>query len=432
MPFSLLQYIAAFLLGVLVSVLLSCAQPKAYFARKLVLICGVLLTAQLLSYHFWGLSVTKKLYPLIVHFPLWVLMVLLLKTPKAQTAVSILMAYMCCQPPRWIASLGLLISEEHWLYQILYIPIAGLFLFLLWRYLATPIRQFIERSRKACLMMGLVPALYYIFDYGTTIYTSLLTSGNAAAVQFMPSVVSIAYLLFIFMYNLELEKQMQLSMERDFLSAQLLQSKVTLSTMQQMQEKTMQYRHDMRHHFALLQALAAENNIVKIQQYLNIAQHDIEDMTPVQYCGNEVVNLLLSYYAAAAKDQNVEFTVVAALPPQLPYSETELCSLLSNGLENAIYAASLVPPPKKRQVSIHMGIHCDNLLIQIENTYTGDLFWQDGLPCTNRKEHGLGTKSIRAIVRSHGGDAIFRAQHGLFQLRIMLPNHMDETVSLPK
>jgi len=41
----------------------------------------------------------------------------------------------------------------------------------------------------------------------------------------------------------------------------------------------MQYRHDMRHHFTLLQVLAAENNLAKIQQYLNTAQKDIEGLT---------------------------------------------------------------------------------------------------------------------------------------------------------
>jgi len=331
-----------------------------------------------------------------------------------------------------VASLGLLIPEEHWLYPILYIPVAVLFLFFLWRYLATALRQLIERSRNTCLLMGLVPALYYVFDYVTTVYTSLLTSGNMAAVQFMPSVVSVAYLIFVPMYNSELEKQMQLVRERDFLAVQLRQSKIALSAIQQIQEQNRQYRHDMRHHITLLQALAAENNIPKIHQYLSTAQQDIDALTPIRYCSNEVVNLLLSYFVMTAREQNVELTVTATLPSQLSYSETELCALLSNGLENAIHAAALVKPPKSRKVSILLGIHAENLLIQIENTYTGNLSWQDGLPLTNLENHGLGTQSIRAIARSHGGEAIFRARDGVFQLRIMLPNHNAQANPIQK
>lgn len=421
MIFSLLQYAAVFVLGVVVSVMLSGARDRDDCNAKILAIGCLLLTSQALCFHFLGLDTTKKLYPLMVHLPLWALLVLLLKTPKLQTAVSIMTAYMCCQIPRWIASLGLLIPEEHWLYQILYLPAAGLFLIFLHRYLASSIRQFMERSPSTCLLMGLVPMLYYVFDYATTVFTSLLRSGNMAAVQFIPSVISMAYLIFVCLYNQELEKQVKLARERDFLAVQLQQSKTALSAMQHSQEKTRQYRHDMRHHFTLLQAMAAEHDISKIQQYLSTAQQDMDTLTPKRYCADEVVNLLLSYYTMVAQEQNVEMTVTTPLSGPLSFPETELCSLLSNGLENAIEAASRVKAPGERRVSIRLGIQGGNLLIQIENTYAEEPSWQDGLPCANRKNHGLGTHSIRSIVRSHGGEAIFRTRNGLFQLRILIP-----------
>lgn len=420
--FSLIQYVAAFVLGVLVTVMLSCAGGKIRSAGGMVLICVVLLCVQLVSFWVFGLSVTKKLYPVLVHISLWGLLVVLLKTPKLQTAVSVLVAYLCCQPPRWVASLGLLIPENHWLYPVLYLPVAGLFLLFLRRYLVVPIRRLLGQSRKNCLLMGLVPALYYVFDYVTTVYTSLLTSGNMAAVQFMPSVASMAYLAFVILYHIEQEKQTALSRERDLLETQLNQSKITFAAMQQSQEKTRQYRHDMRHHFAMLQAFAAENNLEKIQQYLNTVQQDIEALLPMRFCGNDVVNLLLSYYTSVARTKGVELVITAVLPAELSYSDTELCSLLSNGLENAIDAASRVDEAKERCVTVRMGIHGENLLIQIENPFAGEIFWQDGLPCAHQEEHGLGTQSIRSVVRSHGGEAIFRGENGFFQLRMLLPN----------
>ena len=425
MTLSIVQSVAAFLLGVLVSVMLSGAQTKPLCGRKLTGICLVLLAAQGISLVLLGYSATREIYPLIVHLPLWALLVLLFQTPKLQTAVSILVAYQYCQLPRWVASLGLVIPEEHWLYHILYIPVAGLFLLLMRRYLASSIRRFMERSRKVCLLTGLVPVLYYVFDYVSAVYTGMLNSGNVAAVQFMPSVVSVAYLVFTVLYNSELEKQIRVERERDVLAAQLHQSKIALSAMKDSQERTRQYRHDMRHHFTLLQVLAAENNMEKVQQYLRAAQQDIEALAPAHYCSNEVVNLLMAYYAREAKARHVKLRVTAELPSQLSCSETELCSLLSNGLENAIYAASQVETPNRREVSVRLGIHRENLLIQIENTYTGTLFWQDGLPCTEQKGHGFGTRSIRAIVRAHGGEAIFRVKDGVFQLRILFPCDPD-------
>lgn len=420
--FSLLRYFVSFMLGALVSAILSGVTEKSKWIRKLLFICALLLTVQLLSFFLFSVDVTKKLYPFIVHLPLWALFIWTFKTPKLQTLVSILIAYLCCQLPRWFASLGMLISEDHWIFTIFYIPVTGLFLFLFRRYLSIPLRQFLTYSRKYCLQIGLVPALYYLFDYLTTVYTNLLHSGNMAAVQFMPSVLTMAFLLFMVIFHDEQEKQRQLVRERDILSVQLNQAKVSFSAIQQIHEQTRQYRHDMRHHLAFLQTLAAENNLERIQQYLNTTQQNMDSITPARYCCNETVNLLLSYFDSVARQSQVEFKVFANIPPNVAYSDTELCSILSNGLENAIQAASQVPSEENRTVRIHIGMHGESILIQIENTFRGKIHWQDGLPCSQRQEHGLGTQSIRTIARSHGGEAIFREYNGKFQLRILLPN----------
>jgi len=97
---SMLQYAAAFLLGVMISVLLCGIRDIRRKMGRILLICGILLAAQMLTFALFGLSVTRKAYPLLVHFPLWVLLVLLLGVPKLQAAVSVLVAYMCCQVPR--------------------------------------------------------------------------------------------------------------------------------------------------------------------------------------------------------------------------------------------------------------------------------------------------------------------------------------------
>lgn len=421
MVLSLAQYTAVFLLGVLVSAMLSGGELHGRVGGKVALVCLLLLAVQLLSYESLGLEATKKLYPLIVHLPLWTALVLILETPKLQTAVSVLVAYMFCQLPRWVASLGLLLPETHWLFSLLYIPVAGVFLLLMYRFFAPPVRQLLTRDRWNCLLVGIVPALYYGFDYLTTVYTSMLLSGNMAAVQFMPSVVSSAFLFFVVNHHTQQEKQLQIARERDVLAVQLQQSGIALSAMQQIQEKTKEYRHDMRHHFNLLRAYTAQENVDAIRQYLATAEQDLDALTPVRYCGNEVVNMVLSYYAALAKAAQISFSVAASFPGQLPCRETEMCVMLSNGLENALDAAARVEDLTLRYVKIHIGSHSNNLLIQIENTYTLDLIWHDGLPCSEEAGHGLGTRSIRTIARSIGGEALFSGRDNIFQLRIWIP-----------
>jgi len=110
----------------------------------------------------------------------------------------------------------------------------------------------------------------------------------------------------------------------------------------------------MRHHFALLQSMASKGNMEDIKEYLQTVQSDLDAITPVRFCENETVNLILSSFAAKAKQSEVRLTIDAKLPDSYPFSDTELCSLLSNTLENAIHASKQITDISKRIIHLRM------------------------------------------------------------------------------
>ena len=62
-----------------------------------------------------------------------------------------------------------------------------LLLFLL--HAVTPaVCRLIDRPAKSQCQFGAIPAVYYVFDYMTVVYTDLLASGAPVAVEFMPFV----------------------------------------------------------------------------------------------------------------------------------------------------------------------------------------------------------------------------------------------------
>jgi len=253
------------------------------------------------------------------------------------------------------------------------------------------------------------------------IYTDSLYRGLNAAIQFMPSVLSVLYFVFIVLYYIEVQKQSRAQRERDMLAAQIRGAHTELANLRQMQENAAAYRHDMRHHIAILSGMAAEGSLEKIRTYLNTAQSDIEAITPTRYCKNETVNLILSTFSSKARHEEVTMTVDAKLPEYIPFSDTELCSLLSNGIENAIFAAASCPEPELRTVSVKAKILKSTLLISIVNPYVYDVVMKDGLPQSARDGHGFGTRSIAAIAAAHNGQAVFAADDGVFTFKIMIP-----------
>ena len=74
------------------------------------------------------------------------------------------------------------------------------------------------------LQFGLIPALGYGFDYLTRVYTDLLSEGIPAAVEFMPFVCCIAYLVFVLRTSEEERKKNELEQMQSCLNLQISQA----------------------------------------------------------------------------------------------------------------------------------------------------------------------------------------------------------------
>ena len=409
------------LFGVAVSVLFAGIERTRKNNIAVTSTCVILLIVQSVCWWLFGIDMTSKLYPLIIHLPLILFLTLYFKRPWMISAVSTISAYLCCQAPRWIGFLAGSIFQSRLADHIIYIVAVFLAYFFLKRYVTGSVRQLLEKSKKSCALLGAVPFFYYLFDYFTTIYTDILYSGTKWAVQFMPSTVSIFYFVFVILYYSETQKQAKAQRERDMLAAQLQLAKTEFTTLRQLQECTAVYRHDMRHHFTFLQGLASVGSIEGIKEYLKTAQSDIDAITPMRFCENETANLIISAFSSKAAQEGVLLSVEAKLPAIISLSDTELCSLLSNSLENAITAAAAITDSLSRVVTVKLLVHKNKLLISTDNSYVGEIIMKDGLPQSPTENHGYGTRSIAAIANAHDGQAIFSADGGIFNLKIMLP-----------
>ncbi len=293
---------------------------------------------QVLCLFAWGMDYTWKMYPLLCHVPIVLFTVLYLKRPWLVGVVSMFAAFLCCQPPRWVGSLAGELLGSVSMNHLGYIVTAAVTYVVLKKHVVQSVRHLLDRSAKSCLVFGAVPAFYYCMDFATTVYTDFLYRGTRTAVQFMPFLISACYFVFVLFYYAELQKQALVERERDMLHSQFRQAQAEFASMKQMQQTAAAYRHDMRHYLSLLQQLAAEGRLDEIREYLQSVQSDIDAITPRRYCDNETVNLILSAYAGRAQLESISLDIDARLPDALPFSDTELCSLLSNALENAVKA----------------------------------------------------------------------------------------------
>jgi hypothetical protein len=350
-----------------------------------------------------------------------VFLVRYLKKPLPIALVSVLTAYLCCQPPNWLG----IAAHYYWDHHLAFLLGDSLgiliMLYLIKKFIAASVNQVMSYSRKLLYLFGSFPLIYYVFDYTTTIYTEFLYSGARIVVEFFPSVISMFYIVFVMVYYNEMQERNKLELDNAMLASQSERAKNEIYSLQQVQKQTAVYRHDMRHHLSLLYGFLESGESKAAMEYIRKTQNDIDRIVPVRHCENNIINLILSAFAAKANQRGVTLAVDAVLPDALPFSDTEICTLLSNGLENAIEAAAKETDSNPGAVRLNCRIHKNNLLILIENTFSGKIEMKNGLPQTHKEGHGYGTKSIAMLSEKYGGYHSFAVKEGLFILKIVLP-----------
>lgn len=383
-------------------------------------LCPVFLALQTISWLVLGLDITKQLYPLLIHLPLLLTLMLGLKRPFSISLVSICTAYLCCQLPRCCDITVTAVSGSALAGQIVYtIMIAPIFIFLL-RYFVPSARDTMAESPKALFLFGGLPVIYYIFDYATTIYSDLLYSGSEMVAELLPTAVGLLYMIYTTAYYRQLQRQTRTELQNSLIAAQLKQAEAEIASLRHAETQAAAYQHDMRHHLTAISAFLSADKPHQAEEYIKQVQADIEAITPKRFCENELVNLLCSSFASKAARMGVRLTLEADLPNLPAISDTELCALLSNSLENALNAVEKLKE-NRRWVEFYCGVRAGKLLIEIKNPYSGHIPFREGLPEASRPNHGHGCRSIQAIAQAHRGLYEFKAENGIFTLRVVLP-----------
>lgn len=392
--------------------------------RKRLVMAGsmaVILILQGIVYLEGGPSVTGYLYPLITHLPL-ALVLCVLNRKCFWPVISVLTAYLCCQLRRWIALLAVAVFSGGSIMQDIVELAVTLPLFLiLLRFIAPSVRSVSRYPTSLQFQFGMVPALYYGFDYVTRIYTKLLMSGNMAAAEFMPFVCSAAYLMFVFHTSAEEWIRSQLEETQKCLNLQVVQAVREIEALRESQRKTSIYRHDLRHHMQYLSSCIDNGRYQQAQEYIHEICSGIEENKITVFCQNEVANLIISSFAGRAKDFGIPIEVRAEISQSIPVSESDLCVLLCNSLENALHACQ---KQKEKGLSgtiqVSMYEKKSKIFLQIINSCDTNILFDHGIPVTAEAGHGLGVRSICAIVERYGGIYDFSVKDDRFILSVSL------------
>jgi len=406
--------------GLFLSVDLAGSWENTRQKRLVFALCPLFLLVQALCFLQGGTAMVQALYPLITHLPLVLILVLALKKPLGVALVSVCTAYLCCQLPRWVNLLITALTGSALFGEVGYLLVIAPIWFLLHRYFARFSYAAMTYSTQTLLLFGSLPFVYYVFDYATVIYSDALYAGIPALTEFFPTAFCVFYVLFLAAYHAQTRRRTEAELQQSMLARELQQAGTELENLRRVETQTAVYQHNMRHHLNAIGGFLSADKPAQAIEYIQKVQADIAAITPRRFCENELVNLLCSSFVQKAEQKGVRLTIDAKLPRQLPFSDTAFCSLLSNGLENALQAASVLDD-SLRWAEMRCSVRAGKLLLEIRNPYAGTVELRDGLPVSHRTGHGYGCRSIRSIAEQYGGLCAFAADSGIFTLQVVLP-----------
>ncbi len=194
--------------------------------------------------------------------------------------------------------------------------------------------------------------------------------------------------------------------------------------LEQRNEETKKFRHDIRHHLYVLQNLLNHNQQEEAIQYISTMFDITSPDSHLVTVGHQVVDAILSQYSYECQQRDISFHIEGMLPSSFSVDNYDLCIIFSNLLQNALEASE-----KCEKKEIFLTIRYDENFIfimeknHLAKTQNTGIFFLTKTQKKDKENHGYGLMNIGESVRKYDGFMNYYVEHHQFVLTLTLPRN---------
>lgn len=189
------------------------------------------------------------------------------------------------------------------------------------------------------------------------------------------------------------------------------------------EEETKKFRHDYKNHLNSLHILCKEKRFDDVEKYIEEISDRLNEYNIYISVGNSFVDAILNYYLQKMVKLDIKFIVSGKMPNNCYIIMFDLCTIISNLLDNALDAVEKL---EKKDRWIEMTFRYDNLMIycNVTNPYNGELniYKNKIISKKNSKNHGYGINNIKKSVELYSGSMDIKVENKIFKVLIALVN----------
>ena len=225
-------------------------------------------------------------------------------------------------------------------------------------------------------------------------------------------------LIYYLYYTLVREHRARASMAA--MQAKLQQDLEFYRRSETLTEEYRSLRHELKNHISLMESLLREEKYDELRKYFAEYAGKITPQLAEFRCPNPLVTSVITHQMNTALAAGVSLDVIAAVPETLGIADDDLCSLLSNMLDNGVEGCL-----RAGKSLVKATLHTDKGCLFVTVTNPADeaaLRDNPDLRTTkdNAESHGFGIPILRSIAAKYDGIVSFRVEDGWFTADAML------------
>jgi hypothetical protein len=169
------------------------------------------------------------------------------------------------------------------------------------------------------------------------------------------------------------------------------------------------YQHDIRNHFLVLSGLLRRKEYSEMGQYLDKLTATVDATIEEPLTGRPSVDVLLNEKIRYAGNAGIEVELDFQANIGDAVDDLDLCTIFSNGLDNAITACKTLGGHRYIRISVRKKNAF--YLIEMENSAASD---------GGSIVIGIGLKNIRMVAEKYAGTMKTEKAEGVFRLQVLL------------
>ncbi len=272
-----------------------------------------------------------------------------------------------------------------------------------------------------------IPLLYWISIVSipiATLYVLLifLSTNNLNRQQIIRVVSVMMFINFIvfYLYDKIIFVMDSIVKQREF-ESQSEYYKNELELIKNNMEHFNKFKHDLKNHLVMKEALIKNGSEVKYENYLDDLLDEIDFHQ--KYCdsGNVDLDCIINYKLEEIEKLNVDIDVKINIPDSLDISTYTITTILGNLLDNAI--AGLKTTNNSRKIIININYNKKVLLIEINNTFDGEIKELNGKILSSKRKNmsnGIGIDRVRNEVAKYNGDMFMSTTANMFCVSVIM------------